>query len=99
LLGACSSPEHAKISTPRNEEDLEKENQILLQRLAYAEELKKIELSFVRDEVECKQRMIDELLVKSREVEAQLSKWRIVDFQASELAGQAKALENLRSIG
>jgi len=92
----CSQAD-AKSSTPRNEEDLEKENQILLQRLADAEELKKIELSFVRDEVECKQRMIDELLIKSREVEAQLSKWRIMGFQAGELAGQAKALENLRS--
>jgi len=95
LVGA--SPEHAKFSTPGNSFHLEKENQILLQRRACAGELKSIGLSFVQDEVKDKQQMIDEFIIKGREVEAKLSKLTIMTFPASELARQAEVLADLRA--
>lgn len=97
LPGPYCTLEDAKFSSSRKKEDLQKENQILLQRLADADEEKNIELSFIRDEVEDKQRMIDELIIKSREAEAQLSKLKSLSFQAKEIAEQSKALENLRA--
>jgi len=89
--------EHLKLLTSRNEEDLEKQNRILLQQLADANELKNMELSFARDEVEDKQRMINELSIKSREAEDQLCKFTIICFRTSWVAEEVKALENLRT--
>lgn len=97
LVGACYTPENPKFSTPGNSEALEKENQILLKRLACAGELKSIEPSFVQDEVKDKRQMIDELIIKGREVEAKLSKLTTMTFPASELARQVKVLQDLRA--